>query len=479
MVSADNIRTIAHSRNRLERRAAYALVLVSIAAAIGWIESWTKAVAPKPDYYRTLFAELARQHYENTTTPTVVRKVAKTLEFFESQYDARNRFLGLPAGKVTAPESGLLSFSYVLPGVLDLKATSVETQFVLGNPTTNLARPGVALWLYSEQENVMACFACLPVDLVELSGHQRWPDRSNLLTIDWFETAAVEGPFPDGKLAPVQADLVELGDLGLKVENLDIHSKQDPELGALDYMLPIVNPPGKRGAPPKVSSAEAIEQLRLEAASGLLLTRLCFRWLLPLIGLLWIVRVLWGLRGRHSQCSLALEAMAGHARLSFLEFLHADLEQRVAEARADSMAEHYRLGTERREEEERRHLEDELRLYRQTLDLTTAQTPCIDEGLSGGSIEKLRDLAAIYRNIARQQRTRAVEQEQRARETEREIERLAREIEAIPIEKRNDEARECWSLYQRAIGIDDPREKVRRLKQARKKMPKHLRPERF
>ena len=115
-------RTLQRRRNRLLRGTVCAFALTLTALGVGFIpsltETVTEAVAPKPDYHEILVTELARQHFLATNTPTIVREEAKTLEFFESQYNIRNKHLGLPPATVAAPKDGLLSFSY-LAGVMD------------------------------------------------------------------------------------------------------------------------------------------------------------------------------------------------------------------------------------------------------------------------------------------------------------------------------------------------------------------------
>lgn len=481
MILDEDIRIIERKRNRLERGAVYALALISFASAVGWIDPWTEALTPQPDYYAILFRDLAEQHFQNTTTPTVVREEPRTLEFFAKQYEAKSKFLGLPPVTIRAPESGLLSFSYqrALQEVMGLKATSETAQISLGNPSTNLARPGVALWLYSKEQHLMACFACVPVDAVLLSNPEPWLDRGNLLAVDRLGAVTIEGTLPDDKLAPIVADLVVLGDL--RLENLDHSSQQDPDLGRLDYLLPMVNPPGISGSPPRATAQATIERLRDEAAAGFLAVRWCSRLLFPLIGLLWLARNFRRLGRLYQQCNRAVQARTtmGQASLTYTGFLRGGLGHRLVAAVAEARAEQYALGAKEREKAERVRLADQLHRYKAALPLTPAQAALVDKSLSNGTTDAMRNAEGMCLELERQHKLRVEKEQQFVRDTTREIERLQREIQAVPLDKRDKEARECWSLYQRSATTEDLRERLRLLKLARKKMPRELRPERF
>ncbi|HWX40102.1 MAG TPA: hypothetical protein VN345_03035, partial [Blastocatellia bacterium] len=363
--------------------------------------------------------------------------------------------------------------------VMGLKATSETAQISLGNPTTNLARPGVALWLYSEEQRLLACFACVPVDPVLLMNPEPWLDRGNLLTVDRLRAVTVRGDLRDVKLAPIVADLIVLGDL--RLENLDHRSQQDPDLGRLDYLLPMVNPPGVRGSAPTASAQATIERLRDEAAGGFLAVRWYSRLLFPLIGLLWLARNFRRLGRLYQQCNTAVHARTtmGRASLTYTEFLRGDLEHRLVAAVAEARVEQYTLGAKEREKAERVRLADQLHMYKAALPLTPAQAALVDKSLSNGATDAMRNAEGMCLELERQHKLRVEKEQQFVRDTTREVERLQREIQAIALDKRDKEARECWSLYQRSATTEDLRERLRLLKLARKKMPRELRPERF
>lgn len=91
----------------------------------------------------------------------------------------------------------------------------------------------------------------------------------------------------------------------------------------------------------------------------------------------------------------------------------------------------------------------------------------------------MRRLAAELDQIA-EQRTRAREERAtRVREQQREIQRLELELKMIPAEKRGGDAAAAWMLYQQAQSTLDAKVKLDLLKEARKKVPKELRPDRF
>jgi hypothetical protein len=156
ILTGDNNRATQRRRNRLLRGTLYALFLASIGCGVGFIDSWAEAVAPEPDYYRIVFDDLARQHFLATTTPTVVKEDDSTKEFFEGEYNARNRKLGLPSAGVTVPEGGLLQFSYASEriGLEEIPCEIVEQNF---NPTLTLRASPLALWVYLNRTRTPTC----------------------------------------------------------------------------------------------------------------------------------------------------------------------------------------------------------------------------------------------------------------------------------------------------------------------------------
>lgn len=477
-------RDLQRRRDALLRGAGISLALALAAIGIGCFPSLAEAIAPKPDYYRILMAELAREHFLATNTPTVVKEEAETLEFFGSQYDVRSKHLGSPPAEVFAPREGMLSFSY-LAGVMDLRVISEEVlQREDTNPSATLVMPPLAFWVYSKQEGLMACFSCVIVDRALLNNPPPWLDLNNLQTVDWSGVVSAEGPFPNGEFifVPIHADLLPFGDL--KLENLDSGSKQDPDLRRFDRVLPLAYFHGPKIQPPRVSGEKTIARLRSAAAFPVRLIRWSSRFLILPAGLSWLFLRLWGLRElRRRYCSAMRAKDPGTqrpARISFFRFLASrDLEGWQAETVAEARAMQYLSLVRRREECERREMIDELREYRSQLDLVDDEVGRFDEVLNGGSTEELRRLRDMYRPVIERRIEELEKERQRLREREREIRWLESEIETIPLEKRENEAREAWALYERARASSDQSEKLRWLKEARKRVPRGLRPDRF
>ncbi len=477
-------RALQQQRNRLLRGAALALTLISMSLGLGFIPSWAEAIAPKPDRHKVFVAELARLHFLATNTPTIVKEEAGTLEFFERQYNTRNEHLGSPAAKVTAPVEALLSFSY-LAGVMDLKATPEEVQRrQVTNPSATLAMYPLSLWVYSKHEGLMACFSCVIVSPALLNNPPPWLDPNNLLTVDWSNVVSVEGSLPNGEFmfTPVVADLLPFGDL--RLEKLDRNSKEDPDLSRFDYMLPLAYIHGSNIVPPHVSGKETIAQLRFMAAFPFHLIRWSFRLLILPTGLLWLSWRLLGLSKLNRRYRLELEAGTPAtmipARIGFFRFLLSrDLEGQTLKAIIEARAMQRLSQARQREESGRQELIDELREYRGRLELAGDAGGRFDEVLSGGSTEELRELRDRYRPVIERQIEELEREKQRQREREREIQWLESELETLPLEKRTNEAREAWALYEVAQTARDEKEKLHWLKEARKNIPKELRPDRF
>src|SRR5438309_1548187 len=116
-------------RGRLKRSALYALVLTMTGCGFGFVGRLTNRVAPKPDYYRLLFTELARQTFLQTSTPTIVKENENTLALFEREYNARNAKQGLPSERLSAPKNSLMTYSYLPDAFEAIGARTVEIPF--------------------------------------------------------------------------------------------------------------------------------------------------------------------------------------------------------------------------------------------------------------------------------------------------------------------------------------------------------------
>lgn len=472
-------------RNRLRRGAVYALLLIWVAGGFGFIDSWTEAITPKPDYYNVLFEELARQHFLTTGTTTLVKEDSNTLQFFEKQYNLRNQKYGFPSTSVNVPESELLQFSYV-PGGFGISGTSVEE--ILSQQTSPIFRftepsgSPLALWVYSKQQGILACVFYEFLDPIVLKAEPPSPDYRIIESLDREGVKILHGSLPTGKVVPIHAYLLPLGEM--RLENLDRHSSKEPDLRRFDFALPLLF--GSRakgmGSSPYMSDKGTIKVLRAEAALPFNVTRWCFRWLVLPLGLLWFLMSFKRVTKLYQRYRSTVEAhmpVRLAYRIGFLDFLSGNLETRMREAITGSRAEQSLLITKQKEDAERRSLKEELQAYRGQLEISAEQVKRFDKVLLGGSIEELRRLAVLYRPIVEQRQDQLEIEQQKAREREREIRRLESELETIPLEQRNQEAREAWSLYQLAKSIEDARGRLKLLKEARKKLPRELRPDRF
>ena len=144
-----------------------------------------------------------------------------------------------------------------------------------------------------------------------------------------------------------------------------------------------------------------------------------------------------------------------------------DLERELAAAKARALALREQHVAAERELTEIAELKDQLRKLLSEAHFSPDEARKIERGLASESLVELRELTSIYR----QQRERAAEL---AREQQREIRWLESEFKAIPPLER-EEAHEAWELYKKAVSVDDPKEKLNWLKEARKKLPKDLR----
>lgn len=99
------------------------------------------------------------------------------------------------------------------------------------------------------------------------------------------------------------------------------------------------------------------------------------------------------------------------------------------------------------------------------------------EGLTVEQLRELRDRVVDEAKTRSKQEAHVAEQER-----QREIHRLEVDLEAIPVEAADNpdhEAHEAFALFRQARGSSDQRARLELLKEARRRLPKHYRPERF
>ncbi|HZS48416.1 MAG TPA: hypothetical protein VFC63_25320 [Blastocatellia bacterium] len=467
--------SIQRHRNRLVGKSAFAVLLVVAAVGFSFNDSLVNLLVPEPDYYRVLMKELARQHYEGTGTTTIVKENDQAREFFEQQINLKNSHFHLPPASIQVSSNEMLDFWYIHEDDFLSRLPLEGNSGLKLNPSRVLNPPGqpVALWVYSKSENLLVTvfYETVSEDLLEI------PQNRILQTLDLSGVVTVEGRLSNLKVMPFSAFLLPLG--GMKLENLSRGSGKNPDLHRLDF-LPLFYSANRTATVvrPQPNDPESIAELRREAAFQFVLTRAVLRYLIPGLGLLWLMKSLWGLRKLHPEyCSyLAKHLPAGEAaRIGVVTFLFSDLDSRIKEARVRQ----HQLSIAEREETERRELKDLLREYRNELELHPDEAKQFDEALSADSLDELRKLRDRYHSTIEQRRQQLEIEQQQLRERQREIQRLESELELIPAEKRDNEAREAWELYNQAKSNDDLKTKLSLLKEARKRLPKELRPDRF
>lgn len=282
----------------------------------------------------------------------------------------------------------------------------------------------------------------------------------------------------------MHAYLLPFGDL--KLENLDRHSNEDPDLRLFNYALPLVLPSNYAGfiIPPEFTTPETFAWLRAEAATPFYQTRATLR-SLAVVCAFWLLFGSWylgRLRQRyHAWVEVCLPGTqrGTSRRLGFREFLSGELESIDRDDIARAVERHHGVLAGRRQQDEKQNLTDELQSLRDAVELTGPQRTQLDRARSEGSLEELQKLVGVYGSLIDQRKARLAAQAQQERDRQREIQRLEVELETIPVEKRDTDARQAWDLYQQARAIEDERERLHALKEARKNVPRDLRPDRF
>lgn len=459
-----------------------ALAVMLVACTVGLISIRKVRSEPPPDYYRILMAELARQHFMITGTPTIFREDARAREFFEWLYNLKNGRDGLPAERVTVPENTLLQFSF-LPGTRGLTAYPfIWLREQHAAPTMTFTEPSgapLALWVYSRQQQLLACVFYEMAEAEALAE----PGLRLMQDIDRTGVVSVEGPFPEGKAILVHAYLQPLSDLGL--DALDDFRQREPDPDRLDYTVPLLFGSGVRGSNSQVhiSGREAFQRLWAESTSWAILAGALLGVVLLTAGSFLLLRKMWQLGGLRRQYLRSLEKYLTpgepRPRIGLRRFLSGDLEELAADV-IGVARERQRLALAKlAAEAERLKLEAKLQDIRSQLDPASDDLSGIDEALLRGDVEELRRLRDEYRLQARLRLERLAREEQIKRERQWEIQWLESEFEAIPPEKRLNEAREAWATYERAQATGDLRDRLHLLKEARKRIPKELRPDRF
>ena len=151
-------------RGPLQLTSLFAAAVILAGCSFGFVASLTRWVSPKPDYYRLLFTELARQTSLQTGTPTIVKEETNTLAMFEREYNLRNKSYGLPSQRIVRPKNSLMQYSYPLgtpigDGVVEISFSRIVQEqtrpFIAHNEA---GWHPVVIWVYSREEALLACF---------------------------------------------------------------------------------------------------------------------------------------------------------------------------------------------------------------------------------------------------------------------------------------------------------------------------------
>jgi hypothetical protein len=320
--------------------------------------------------------------------------------------------LNLPQSRVTEPVDALANFSYV-PGGIGL--TEIPLEQVLWqhkNPTIQFTEPSgppEVVWFYSKRQRLLVVVCYEMIEQESVSNPPRTPDPRVIERIDWFGAVATHGYVPYRKGVAVHAYLLPFGDL--KIENLDRHSNEDPDLRLFNYALPLVLPSNYAGfiIPPEVTTPETFAWLRAEAAAPFYQTRATLR-SLAVVCAFWLLFGSWcvgRLRQRyHAWVEVCLPGTqkGTSRRLGFREFLSGEIERIARHDIARAVERHHGVLAGRRQQDEKQNLADELLSLRDAVELTGPQRTQLDRARSEGSLEEMQKLVGVYGSLIDQRR---------------------------------------------------------------------------
>lgn len=476
------------ARRRLAAEAAFACIIAAVSLTVGLSRPLARSVTPSPDPFTLIAAEVASAHYRRTGTPSVVRKVASVRDFMEDQYRERCERVRLasllavvpepPASRFAAngafapPAGSVGQFGYSPTGP-DLELVSfpqARTEAPFSVELPDRAGPPVAVFVFAAGENALGlvCYQLADRSLQAPPGDHRIiaPIGSEGVVHSFGSAALAVDAFPS------HAFIVSLEGIGLeRAASSEPPSGLDSLAGFVPLLLNPASPSGNQAidlAGSNARVARACEKPTAFLRGGLLI--------LVLPGsVLWIAAVfvrLFRLRARFTQAVMAQAAGAAPAVAG--RFLARDLDGQIESVR-EAAASERRAGLASEAADARRaSLTDELRKLATRFSGDDTEADIARNALEDGTEDAL--VAAVTRLEARLAELEAREAEARARkrELEREIERITAEFEAIPLDARG-EAGEAWQLFTAARVIEDARARLKALKDARKRLPKHFR----
>ncbi len=463
------------NRQRLAGSCAFGLVIIGI--AFGFVDRFAEKIAPLTDYHRILFTELARQHFVLTGTPTIVKEDDFTLELFERQYDRTiSQVSGFPT-MLTMPFGYLWQFSYA-PGGINLTSISFEDLQSRGERLTIRSPTPVVVWVYSAREGMLACFGYQMITANHpLAGSSATPEGRMIESLDWNGKVSTQGSVPTSRVLPTHGFLIPFRDL--KLSNLDRHATEDPNLALFDFALPLFLDQTRPVPPagPSVSSTARLAGLREQAAQPFLLTQRIFRLIVLPIGCLLFVGVAWSMNRLRRRFESALSELRPNAqqpgRKNLMNFSFGNLKDDISAARAEASSIQQQLLANQKKQAEIEDVTERLGHYAKQLGLSSEEGTRIERALSNNTADGLRQIVALLSEKAAAQER----EQQLARERQRETVWIEAEFEMIPQVKRA-EAQEAWELYERALQTPDPKNRLHFLKEARKKLPRDLKPDR-
>src|SRR5438552_1383487 len=112
-------------RKWLARLTLCGFIVIVIGFSVGFVDGVTAIVLPNPDYYRLWFTELARQSNLLTGTPVIVKHDEDTLESFNTEYNRRNKKLGLPPGEAARSNDAVAQFTYA-PAMMSIIGSGIS-----------------------------------------------------------------------------------------------------------------------------------------------------------------------------------------------------------------------------------------------------------------------------------------------------------------------------------------------------------------
>ena len=476
------------ARRRLAAEAACACIVAAVSLTVGLSRPIARSVTPSPDPFPLVAAEVASAHYRRTGTPSVVRKVASVRDFMADQYRERCERVRLasllavvpdpPASRFAAngafapPAGSVGQFGYSPTGP-DLELVSfpeARTEAPFSVELPDRAGPPVAVFVFATGENALGlvCYQLADRSIQAPPGDHRIiaPIGSGGVVRSFGPAALAVDAFPS------HAFIVSLEGIGL---SRAAPSEPPSSLDSLASFVPLLLNPASPSDKQAIDLGGSNSRVAIACEKPTAFLRGGLLVLVLPGSVLWLVTVLVRLSRLKARFTRAMAADgSGATPAAAPHFFARDLDGQIESVR-EAAASERRAGLASEAANARRaSLASDLRHLATRFSGDDAETGIAHCALEDGSEEALAD--AVARLEARMAEIEAREAEVRARERElgREIERITAEFEAIPLDARG-EAGEAWRAYTAATGVEDARARLKALKDARKRLPKHFR----